>query len=40
MLLIGQRKFFFVSKINNTVLWTYVISDMNGEDITGSFYEK
>ena len=29
-----------VSKINNTVLWTYVISDMNGEDITGSFYEK
>ena len=29
-----------VSKINNTVSWTYVISDMNGEDITGSFYEK
>ena len=31
---------FVVSKIKNTVLWTYVISDLNGEPITGSFYEK
>ena len=31
---------FIISKINNTVPWTYVISDLNGEDITGSFYEK
>ena len=31
---------FFVSNIKNTVLWTYVISDLNGEPITGSFYEK
>ena len=31
---------FVISKINNTVPWTYVISDLNGEDITGSFYEK
>ena len=31
---------FFVSQIKNTVPWTYVISDMNGEPITGSFYEK
>ena len=29
---------FVVSKIKNTV--TYVISDLNGEEITGSFYEK
>ena len=28
------------SKINNTVPWKYVISDLNGEDITGGFYEK
>ena len=35
-----SEEVFIVSKINNTVPWTYVISDMNGEDITGSFYEK
>ena len=28
------------SKIKNTVPWTYVVSDLNGEEITGSFYEK
>ena len=31
---------FVISKIKNTVPWTYVISDVNGEEITGSFYEK
>ena len=31
---------FVVSKIKNTVPWTYVINDVNGEEITGSFYEK
>ena len=35
-----SEKFFISSKINNTVPWIYVISDMNGEDITGTFYEK
>ena len=35
-----SEEVFIASKINNTVPWTYVISDMNGEDITGSFYEK
>ena len=29
-----------VSKIKNTNSWTYVVSDLNGEEITGSFYEK
>ena len=29
-----------ISKIKNTVPWTYVISDINGEEIVGSFYEK
>ena len=24
----------------NTVPWTYVINDLNGEEITGTFYEK
>ena len=31
---------FVVSKIKNTVPWTHVISDLNSEPITGSFYEK
>ena len=31
---------FVVSKIENTVLWTYVISGLNCEEITGSFFEK
>ena len=31
---------FVVSKIKNTVPWTYVISDLNGEEITGSFSQK
>ena len=30
----------FVIKKVNTAPWTYVISDLNGEEITGSFYEK
>ena len=29
-----------VSKIKNTLPWTYVMTDMNGESITGRFYEK
>ena len=31
---------FIVSKIKNTVPWTYVINDLNGEPIPGSFHEK
>ena len=29
-----------IKKIKNTVPWTYVIDDLNGEEITGTFYEK
>ena len=29
-----------VSKIKNTVPWTYVVSHLNGEEINGSFYVK
>ena len=35
-----SEEVFVVSKIKNTVAWTYVISDLNGEEITGIFYEK
>ena len=27
-------------KIKNTVPWTYVINDLNGEEIAGTFYEN
>ena len=29
-----------VNEIRNTVPWTYTINDLNGEPITGTFYEK
>ena len=35
-----SEEVFVINKIKNTVLWTYAISDLNGEEITGSFYEK
>ena len=35
-----SEEVFVVSKIKITVQWTYVISDLNGEPITRSFYEK
>ena len=31
---------FVINKIKNTVPWTYAISDLNGEEIAESFYEK
>ena len=31
---------FIICKSKNTVLWTYVISDLNFELVTGSFYEN
>ena len=34
------RRSFVVSKTKNTVPWTYMISDLNGEKIAGIFYEK
>ena len=35
-----SEEIFIIKKIKNTVPWTYVISDLNGEEIVGSFYEK
>ena len=31
---------FFIKKMKNPVQWTYVINDLNGEEIIGTFYEK
>ena len=36
----SSKELFVISKIKNTFRWTYVINDLNGEKITGSFYEK
>ena len=35
-----SEEIFIVSKIKNKVPWTYTISDLNGEEIIGSFYEN
>ena len=29
-----------IKKVKNTVPWTYVVNDLNGEEIIGTFYEK
>ena len=35
-----SEEVFVIYKIKNAVPWTCAISDLNGEEITGSFYEK
>ena len=35
-----SEEVFIISKIKNTVPWTYVINHLNGEEITGTFSEK
>ena len=29
-----------IKKVKNTVPWTYVINDLNGEETIGTFFEK
>ena len=29
-----------IKKVKNTVPWTYVINDLNGEEIVGTFYKN
>ena len=35
-----SEEVFVVSRIRDSVPWTYAISELNGEPISGSFYEK
>ena len=35
-----SEELFLIEKVKNTVPWTYVINDLNGEEIIGTFYEK
>ena len=34
------QEVFLIKKVNNTVPWTYVMNDFNGEEILGTFYKK
>ena len=35
-----SEEVFVIQKVKNTVPWTYVMNDVNGEEIIGTFYEK
>ena len=35
-----SEEIFIIKKIKNSVPWTYVINDLNGEEIIGTFYEN
>ena len=35
-----SEEVFMIKEVKNTVPWTYVINDLNGKEITGTFYEK
>ena len=35
-----SEEIFVIKKVKNTVPWTYVISDLNGEEIAWTFYEN
>ena len=35
-----SEEVFAIKKVKNTVPWTYVISDLKGEGIVRTFYEK
>ena len=34
-----SEEIFIIKKIKNIVPWTYVLNDLNGEEIIGTFYE-
>ena len=35
-----SEEVFVIKKVKNTVPWTYVINDLNDEEITGTFHER
>ena len=35
-----SEEVFVIKKNKNTVRWTYVINDLNGKEIIGTFFEK
>ena len=37
---LNKEEVFVITKVENNVPWTYIISDLKGEDIVARFYEK
>ena len=35
-----SEEVFVIKKVKNIVPWTYIINDLKGEEIFGTFYEK
>ena len=35
-----SEEIFVINKVKNTAPWTYLMNDLNGEEIKGNFYEK
>ena len=35
-----SKEVFVIKKVKDTVLWTYLIKDLNGEEIIGFFYKR
>ena len=35
-----SEEVFVIKKVKNTVPWTYVINDLNGKEIVGTFYQS
>ena len=36
----NQSEEFLINEVKNTIPWTYVINNLNGEEIIGAFHEK
>ena len=36
----NQSEKFLINEVKNTIPWTYVINNLNGEEIIGAFHEK
>ena len=37
---LNKEEVFVITKVENNVPWTYIISDLKGEDIVGRLYER
>ena len=37
---VWSEEVFVIKRVENTASWTYVINDLNGEEVVGTFYKK
>ena len=40
ILQISLKKVFVIKKVKNTAPLTYIINDLNGQEVIGTFYDK